>query len=370
MGARARGAHAEPRGAGPRRDGGLVRPGHGAARTGPDPGPEAVLRRRARLLPGQPARPLDHPRSSTWRSSSPSACCWASSPGSARGSSAAARIAPARFLAALTVLLTIRGLHAIACAILAGGLAYRAAPRIRAHARRFRRLVRLSLPGLAVAVAALVAASLGRERLAERSGLASLPPAPADAPNVLLIVLDTVRADHLSLYGYERADEPESGPPGAPGRPLRAGAVDGALDAPVARQHVHRPLAARAVRRAEGPAGRPVPDPGRVAAPAGLRHRRLRRQHDVLQRRDGAGPRLRPLRGPHPDPLGPAARHGAGPTGPRQGRRVRAGAGRRGRPRRLAPPGQRQGVQGRGHDQRRLPRLALRTIRAGRSSRS
>jgi arylsulfatase A-like enzyme len=30
-----------------------------------------------------------------------------------------------------------------------------------------------------------------------------------DAPNVLLIVLDTVRADHLELYGYERATMPE-----------------------------------------------------------------------------------------------------------------------------------------------------------------
>ena len=31
---------------------------------------------------------------------------------------------------------------------------------------------------------------------------------PPDAPNVLLIVLDTVRADHLSLYGYRRPTSP------------------------------------------------------------------------------------------------------------------------------------------------------------------
>ena len=31
---------------------------------------------------------------------------------------------------------------------------------------------------------------------------------PAGSPNVLLIVLDTVRADHLSLYGYERPTTP------------------------------------------------------------------------------------------------------------------------------------------------------------------
>ena len=34
------------------------------------------------------------------------------------------------------------------------------------------------------------------------------PLPPAGSPNVLLIVLDTVRADHLSVYGYERATTP------------------------------------------------------------------------------------------------------------------------------------------------------------------
>ena len=37
---------------------------------------------------------------------------------------------------------------------------------------------------------------------------ASRPLPPADSPNVLLIVMDTVRADHLSLYGYDRATTP------------------------------------------------------------------------------------------------------------------------------------------------------------------
>jgi arylsulfatase A-like enzyme len=37
---------------------------------------------------------------------------------------------------------------------------------------------------------------------------ASRPLPPANSPNVLMIVLDTVRADHLSLYGYERATTP------------------------------------------------------------------------------------------------------------------------------------------------------------------
>lgn len=39
------------------------------------------------------------------------------------------------------------------------------------------------------------------------TGAARRPP-PADAPNVLLIVLDTVRAQELSLYGYPRRTTP------------------------------------------------------------------------------------------------------------------------------------------------------------------
>jgi arylsulfatase A-like enzyme len=42
----------------------------------------------------------------------------------------------------------------------------------------------------------------------ERAALASLPEAPAGAPNVLLIILDTVRAQNLSLYGYGRETTP------------------------------------------------------------------------------------------------------------------------------------------------------------------
>ena len=42
-------------------------------------------------------------------------------------------------------------------------------------------------------------------KLARESGR---PLPPANSPNVLLIVLDTVRADRLSLYGYERPTTP------------------------------------------------------------------------------------------------------------------------------------------------------------------
>jgi len=43
----------------------------------------------------------------------------------------------------------------------------------------------------------------------EKIAVAKLPAAPRSAPNVLVIVLDTLRADHLSSYGYFRTTSPE-----------------------------------------------------------------------------------------------------------------------------------------------------------------
>ncbi|HZQ68570.1 MAG TPA: sulfatase [Terriglobales bacterium] len=43
----------------------------------------------------------------------------------------------------------------------------------------------------------------------ERSEVASLPPAASSAPNVLLVILDALRADHVSAYGYPRPTSPE-----------------------------------------------------------------------------------------------------------------------------------------------------------------
>jgi arylsulfatase A-like enzyme len=47
------------------------------------------------------------------------------------------------------------------------------------------------------------------QQLHERRTLAGLPQPGPNAPNVLLLVLDTERADHLTPYGYDRATTPE-----------------------------------------------------------------------------------------------------------------------------------------------------------------
>jgi arylsulfatase A-like enzyme len=61
------------------------------------------------------------------------------------------------------------------------------------------------LAGLGVILGGL---AYHRIRGAEPRTLASLPPAAPGAPNVALIVLDTVRAEELSLYGYGRETTP------------------------------------------------------------------------------------------------------------------------------------------------------------------
>jgi hypothetical protein len=55
-----------------------------------------------------------------------------------------------------------------------------------------------------LSTAVLYGASLVRERI----GLSRLPAISAQAPNILLIVLDTARADHFSTYGYGRQTSP------------------------------------------------------------------------------------------------------------------------------------------------------------------
>ena len=63
---------------------------------------------------------------------------------------------------------------------------------------------------------------------------------------MLLVVLDTVRADHLSLYGYERPTSPHLEDLARRSVRFRPGPGLGPLDARLARQPVHRPMAPRA----------------------------------------------------------------------------------------------------------------------------
>ncbi len=72
------------------------------------------------------------------------------------------------------------------------------------RAPRMARLARVALPALAT-VLAIGMIALPAEGSSTAEETARLPRPLPDSPNVLIIVLDTVRADHLSLLGYERA---------------------------------------------------------------------------------------------------------------------------------------------------------------------
>jgi arylsulfatase A-like enzyme len=100
-------------------------------------------------------------------------------------------------------------LYGAASLLLAAGVARGISRRAARHPGSFQRLARYGLIALAVAAGGTAAACQARQALAERRALAALPPPPAGTPNVLLLVLDTVRAGNLSLYGYERETTPE-----------------------------------------------------------------------------------------------------------------------------------------------------------------
>jgi arylsulfatase A-like enzyme len=92
--------------------------------------------------------------------------------------------------------------------LLAAGLARWASRGTAAYAPRFPRLARASLGALIGVLAALAAASSGRHAVREWLALSRLPAPPAGAANVLLVVMDTVRARSLGLHGYPRDTSP------------------------------------------------------------------------------------------------------------------------------------------------------------------
>lgn len=112
-------------------------------------------------------------------------------------------------LSFLTLLLTVEGLHALAALSLSCGLASLIAPWLqRRAAAGFGRKVRVSFLMMAVGLSIFTATTYRRVKTVEDRAQALRPPARPGAPNVMLIVLDTVRAASLSLYGHIRPTSP------------------------------------------------------------------------------------------------------------------------------------------------------------------
>ena len=112
------------------------------------------------------------------------------------------------FWAALPVLsVSSTRIYPIAWAVLALGIAVILARGLERPGTRLRWRLLASFPGLLALVLISAGSVFGGDWLKQRREAGHPRPGP-DSPNVLLVVLDTVRADHLSLYGYERPTSP------------------------------------------------------------------------------------------------------------------------------------------------------------------
>lgn len=116
-----------------------------------------------------------------------------------------------RILCALVLLpatlIAFPQIYTMALLALGLGLATHLVPRLESHGRRFRQAVLLSFPP-AIATLVVLAAFPWIEGRIKQSREGANPLPPPGSPNLLLMVLDTVAAGHLDLYGYHRATSP------------------------------------------------------------------------------------------------------------------------------------------------------------------
>ena len=113
----------------------------------------------------------------------------------------------ARALCALTLLpiflIAFPRVYGLAWLFVTLGMAARVVPLVGERAMLFRRLVRMSFPLIVGTVAVLAALPWVGDWVAQSRENARPVPS-VGTPNVLLVVMDTVAADHLSLLGYPR----------------------------------------------------------------------------------------------------------------------------------------------------------------------
>ncbi|MBZ5720815.1 MAG: sulfatase [Acidobacteriia bacterium] len=112
------------------------------------------------------------------------------------------------FLAVYNWLTLTERLQHRSCQLLALGVAVALDRWLRTHQSQATHFWKRTIPWLmAVVVLGFAGIQTGRWLL-ERNAVAHLPPAAPGAPNILVIVVDTLRADHLSSYGYGRPTTP------------------------------------------------------------------------------------------------------------------------------------------------------------------
>jgi arylsulfatase A-like enzyme len=99
--------------------------------------------------------------------------------------------------------LTARLYHG-ACVLLALGIAVAFSRWVGKREPAALRFWKRTIPWVATAFLLILVGIQGGKWLEERRAVAKLPPMSPGSPNVLILVVDTLRADHLSSYGYAR----------------------------------------------------------------------------------------------------------------------------------------------------------------------
>jgi arylsulfatase A-like enzyme len=112
------------------------------------------------------------------------------------------------FLGFLSLLLMYYPLHLYAKVLLAAGLTVQSVRVVMRWSLPCQHFVRRTAPWLAALVVVLWVSVYGWRWVELRQAVAQLPRGASSAPNVLLIVMDTVRAQNLSVYGYHRKTTP------------------------------------------------------------------------------------------------------------------------------------------------------------------
>lgn len=111
-------------------------------------------------------------------------------------------------VAALLRLLGNQRIHWVAVAIVGVGAGIRVVSLVAARHDQSLALARRTTLVLGSALAVVAGISEGWWALAERRAVRALPAASAESPNILFLLLDTVRAASLGLYGYGRPTTP------------------------------------------------------------------------------------------------------------------------------------------------------------------
>jgi hypothetical protein len=108
-------------------------------------------------------------------------------------------------LAIFSVLLLYRRIHPWAYVVLAIGIGWQVGQWMSRRPQALQRFNRVVVPALAALMAINGAWPLANAKWREARAIRRSEAAGNTAPNVLLLILDTVRADNLAVYGYHRA---------------------------------------------------------------------------------------------------------------------------------------------------------------------